>query len=253
MFAHLLLGLLRDGEPRHGYQLTTEYMARSGNQASAGSFYRVLARLATQKLVSPGTNPADADERRIPYRITEAGTQVFDRWLVSSGSSEETWERLLFIDRVPREALTRLLDRWQEDLWMQGKALVRRHSDALQDCAEGPRGRFNPLHISLARRIKQVEAERAKTLERARDRALVAPAGNQEGFSVPAALLSRRVQHVTTDLAFLEEMRASITRWLPMSLAAAVPVPAADLVDALAVPAPPPRRLAQRARTGGRS
>ncbi len=111
MFVHLLLGLLRDGRPHHGYQLMVEYKARSGNQASAGSFYRVLARLAAQGLVSAGGNRPSADERRIPYQITDSGTLLFDRWLVSSGSSDEIWERLLFVDRVPREALTRLLDR----------------------------------------------------------------------------------------------------------------------------------------------
>jgi DNA-binding PadR family transcriptional regulator len=159
MFVHLLLGLLRDGQPHHGYRLMTEYEARSGNHASAGNFYRVLARLAAQGLVNTGTNPAADDERRIPYRITEAGAQVFDRWLVSSGSSEEIWERLLFADRVPREALTRLLDRWQEDLWMQGKALARRHDDALHDSTRHAPGVYNPLPVLLARRIKQVEAD----------------------------------------------------------------------------------------------
>ena len=55
MFVHILLGLLRDGDPHHGYQLMSEYKARSGNQASAGSFYRVLARLAHQGLISTGS------------------------------------------------------------------------------------------------------------------------------------------------------------------------------------------------------
>src|SRR5262245_31195355 len=159
MFLHLLLGLLRDGQPHHGYRLMTEYEARSGNHASAGNFYRVLARLAAQGLVSTGTNPATSDARRIPYRITETGAQLFDRWLVSSGGSEEIWERLLFADRVPGDVLARLLDRWQEDLWMQGKVLARRHDDALHDSTNDPSGRYDPLPVLLARRIKQVEAD----------------------------------------------------------------------------------------------
>jgi len=157
MFVHLLLGLLRDGQPHHGYHLIMEYRARSGSKASAGNFYRVLARLATQGMVTTGTSSPRDDARRIPYQITETGAQVFDRWLTSSSGSEEIAQRLLFLDRVPREALTRLMDRWQEDLWMQGKALARRHEDAVRD--DTATGRYNPLPALLARRIKQVEAD----------------------------------------------------------------------------------------------
>jgi DNA-binding PadR family transcriptional regulator len=189
MFVHMLLGLLRDGDPHHGYQLMSEYKARSGNQASAGSFYRVLARLAHQGLISTGTNPPDADPRRIPYQITTVGSQVFDRWLVSSGGSDEICERLLFVDRVPREALTRLLDRWQEELWMQGKSLARRHDDALQDATANAPGRYNPLPVLLARRLKQVEAdlEFLKELRLQIDTTLCAPQAEEAEASEPAA------------------------------------------------------------------
>jgi hypothetical protein len=93
MFVHLLLGLLRDGQPHHGYQLMTGYEARSGNHASAGNFYRVLARLAAQGLVSTGTNPATSDARRIPYlrrptpatdSTSQGGDDVHQSWPVVS-------------------------------------------------------------------------------------------------------------------------------------------------------------------------
>jgi DNA-binding PadR family transcriptional regulator len=159
LFVHLLLGLLRDGQPHHGYELMSQYRRRSGSTASAGSFYRVLARLTNQGLVTAGANPPDVDTRRIPYQITERGAQAFDRWLVSPGSSDELTERLLFVDRLPHDAMTRLLDRWQEELWLRGKALARMHADAVHDRPRVGDARPQPLPALLTRRMKQVEAD----------------------------------------------------------------------------------------------
>jgi DNA-binding PadR family transcriptional regulator len=161
MLSHLILGFLRDGQPRHGYELITEYKARSGNQVSAGNFYRELARLASERLVQTGVNPPDADARRIPYQITERGRQLFDEWVISPSRDDgdlSSW--LLFIDRVPHETRDRLLDRWQDDLWLRSKALSRAREDALlvqstrQDAA-----RYNPLASLISRRLKQVTAD----------------------------------------------------------------------------------------------
>ena len=55
MFWHLILGLLRDGHSRHGYELMTEYASRSGNKVSAGNFCRELARLVTDSFVETGS------------------------------------------------------------------------------------------------------------------------------------------------------------------------------------------------------
>ena len=46
MQSHLILGLLRDGRLRHGYELIIEYTARSGTRVSAGCFYRGFKREA---------------------------------------------------------------------------------------------------------------------------------------------------------------------------------------------------------------
>jgi DNA-binding PadR family transcriptional regulator len=134
MLSHLILGFLRDGQARHGYELITEYKARSGNQVSAGNFYRELARMAAERLVQTGVNPPDADARRIPYQITEKGRQSFDEWLLSPARDDgdlSAW--LLFIDRVPHDTRDRLLDRWQDDLWLKSKALSRSREDAAAD------------------------------------------------------------------------------------------------------------------------
>ena len=73
MFWHLVLGFLRDGRPRHGYELITEYKGHFGEKLNPGNLYRELARLAGEGLVKNGVNPPGADPRRIPYQITERG------------------------------------------------------------------------------------------------------------------------------------------------------------------------------------
>ena len=177
MLSHLILGFLRDGQARHGYELITEYKTRSGNQVSAGNFYRELARMASERLVQTGVNPPDADARRIPYQITEKGRQSFDEWLLSPARDDgdlSAW--LLFIDRVPYDTRDRLLDRWQDDLWLRSKALSRAREDALL-----------------------IQESRQDTVR----------------YHLLASLLSRRLKQVTADLEFLKEFRSDLPTWLP--------------------------------------
>lgn len=158
MFRHLVLGLLRDGQPRHGYELTIEHNRRTGVSVSTGNFYRELQRLAGDGLIEAQTNPPDADTRRIPYQITETGRREFDKWLVAPCAHDaDLCERLLFSDRVPREVMNRIIDWWQEELWMRTKTLARAREEALRQ-SENRRG-YNPLPLLLARRMKLLAAE----------------------------------------------------------------------------------------------
>jgi DNA-binding PadR family transcriptional regulator len=157
MQSHLILGLLRDGRLRHGYELIIEYKKRSGTRVSAGSFYRELSRLTGQGFVETGDNPPDADARRIPYRITDRGRSEFDGWLVrptTPNGELETW--LLFVDRILPETREQLLERQTEELWMRGKVLARARDDALTQRA---RTGYDPLPAVLSRRMKMVAAE----------------------------------------------------------------------------------------------
>lgn len=157
MFRHLVLGLLRDGESRHGYELTTEHYRRTGVTVSTGNFYRELQRLSIDGLIEPQANPPDADGRRIPYQITDTGRREFDDWLVRPCAHDsDLCERLLFSDHVPREVLFRIMDWWQEELWMRGKSLARAREEALR---RDNGGRYDPLPLLLARRLKLVAAE----------------------------------------------------------------------------------------------
>jgi len=159
MFGHVILGLLRDCRLRHGYEIMTECRARSGSPVSIGNIYRELARLAGQGLVQTAINPPDADARRIPYHITEKGRLAFDQWLQAPSSQDDVAHWLLFVDRVPAEIRVRLLDRWQEELWMRGKELARAREDALAKRGRQPPEHYNPLAPLLSRRMKQVAAE----------------------------------------------------------------------------------------------
>src|SRR5579885_470406 len=141
MFSHVILGLLRDGRQRHGYELINDYRLRSGTLPSPGNLYRELELLATATLLATGVNPPDADPRRIPYQITDRGRRTFDQWLVSARTqSDEFHNWLLFIDRVPEDA------RALED------ASVRARED-------GAASGYNPLPVVLERQSKLLAAE----------------------------------------------------------------------------------------------
>lgn len=131
MFHHVMLGLLRDGERRHGYELVVRYRIETGVAVSPGNVYRELARLASQGLVETVTRPADADPRRVPYRITARGREHFDRWVSSPPTCDDEFsDWLLFLEHVPRGARERILERRREDLWMRSRLLARRREDA---------------------------------------------------------------------------------------------------------------------------
>ena len=175
MLWHVILGLLRDGELHHGYELMTAFRVRSGGPASPGNFYRELGRLQTHGLVETALNPPDADARRIPYHITEKGRAGFDRWLLAPPMNDGDlagW--LLFVGRVPPADRERLLDRWQEELWVRSQELARQHRAAVDAAATAEASAdYEPLRV----------------------------------------LLSRQLKHLAADLAFLEDLRSDLKGW----------------------------------------
>lgn len=176
MFEHIILGFLQDGERRHGYDLITLYRKRSGSDVSTGNFYRELDRLRTQGLIQPGASDPDEDTRRIPYQITEAGRQEFERWLVGPvGQREELANRLLFADRIPPDKLPELLHRWQEKLLLRSKELAMRRDEVLAS-----------RHAGDA----------------------------TEGYDALACLLLRRMKHLSAEIEFINEFRLDFEEWL---------------------------------------
>lgn len=73
-----ILLALADGE-QHGYRIMQEVNARAGGAVKlhAGTLYRALARLLEQELIEElSERPAEDDERRRYYRLTERGIAV---------------------------------------------------------------------------------------------------------------------------------------------------------------------------------
>jgi DNA-binding PadR family transcriptional regulator len=175
MLWHVILGLLRDGRLHHGYELMTGYRVRSGTPASPGNFYRELARLETHGYVETGVNPPDADARRIPYHITERGRGAFDRWLQGPPLTEgELSGWILFAGRLADGERDRVLDSWEEQLWLRSQELSRQQREVTEESkGERPAGEYRSLRV----------------------------------------LLSRQLKHVAADLGFLEELRSDIKTW----------------------------------------
>lgn len=66
-------------EDRHGYSIMQEVEQRSGGAVAlhAGTLYRALARLLEQELIEElSERPAEDDERRRYYRLTDRGIAV---------------------------------------------------------------------------------------------------------------------------------------------------------------------------------
>jgi DNA-binding PadR family transcriptional regulator len=161
MLSHVILGLLRDGRLHHGYELMTAYRARSGTPATPGNFYRELARLERHGYVETGINPPDADGRRIPYRLTDRGRGAFDRWLQTPPLTDgELAGWLLFAGRLGSADRERVLDSWEQQLWLRNQELSRRHREAMEESAPSD-PEYRSLRIVLSRQLKHVAADLA--------------------------------------------------------------------------------------------
>ena len=86
----LILLSLADG-PKHGYAMVQDIDAVAGVRLGPGTLYGALGRLERLGLIEPLT----AEERRRPYRLTEAGVAVARAELASLERVANTgWQRL---------------------------------------------------------------------------------------------------------------------------------------------------------------
>src|SRR5437870_6184122 len=131
MMRHMILGVLRHHGARHGYALMKEICARTGVQVSIGNVYRELARLAREGLARSTPNPPEADPRRAPYEITAAGIAAFGAWLSTTPTKmqapfhDEFSARAFFLGQAEPAVGRKIIERWKEELGLQGKTLER--------------------------------------------------------------------------------------------------------------------------------
>ena len=174
MLYHAILGLLRDGRPRHGYDLIREYRLRSGRTVNPGNFYRDCSKLVAHGSITLDANPPDADPRRIPYRITPSGCRDFDAWLLEPKPLQAAFESwVVFADMLPADDRARLLDQLRDGLWADSKAL----------------GTVRERLVARGRRL-----------------------GDQPAYQPAALLTLRRIKQMTAELEFLHELRCALDR-----------------------------------------
>lgn len=68
----LVLASLADG-PKHGHAMLNDIEAMCGTRLGPGTLYGAIARLEKQGWIEP----LPAQERRQPYRLTDAGRSAF--------------------------------------------------------------------------------------------------------------------------------------------------------------------------------
>lgn len=174
MLRHLILGLLRQAGPCHGYALMKAYRDGSGRALSIGNIYRELQRLRSDGFVRAGTKPSGADPRRIPYEVTDAGAAAFEAWLRSppadgaDGQENDHALRAFFVLSADWRAAERVLRDWREDL-----------------------------------------ETRSKTTARAREQVLSAAGSERRGLPL---WLGRRLKHLAVDLEFVDELQSAVER-----------------------------------------
>lgn len=175
MLRYVLLALMTDGRPTHGYALMKAFAGRSGVRISIGNVYRELQQLRAAGCIAAAANPAGADARRSPYVITEAGRSSLKSWLMTPAAS------------LVREPADPLLYR----LALLGDSNAE-HVDAFLD----------EVHAELSSQSKSLERQRALMALRRSE---------PNGSRMLPLLLERRAKRLAADIALLEETRAVVT------------------------------------------
>jgi DNA-binding PadR family transcriptional regulator len=175
MLRYVLLALLADDEPKHGYALMKAFAERSGVRLSIGNVYRELQRLMAEGLIVTAANPIGADPRRAPYSITEAGRDALQAWLtmpartLAHGGLDGLAYRLALLADVDSAQADAFLEDLQNELWARAKAI-----------------------------------ESARGLD----------AHDEHGrFSTRAFLQSRHARYLAADIELIAELRSALAEW----------------------------------------
>jgi DNA-binding PadR family transcriptional regulator len=110
----VVLGLLALG-PRSGYDIKTvvDRSTRFFWAASYGQIYPELRKLEDEGLIEGEDAPNGGRSRRV-YRLTDAGREALEGWLLGPETTieyrDESLLRLFFADALPREQALALLE-----------------------------------------------------------------------------------------------------------------------------------------------
>ena len=191
MLRYVLLALMSDGTPMHGYAMMKAYEERSGIRLSIGNVYRELQWLVGEGFIGTATNPPGADPRRTPYAITALGRQALGSWLAAPAyelmrvSPDPICHRLALVADIDPAQVGVFLDDLHGELWSQTKAIERERAMVSQ---RGKRG----------------------------DRV----------FPTRAILLGRRARHLAADIEMVDELRSLLASTRKRRSASPVPTPA---------------------------
>jgi DNA-binding PadR family transcriptional regulator len=175
MLRYVLLALLADNEPRHGYALMKAFAERSGVRLSIGNVYRELQRLLAEGLIVTAANPIGADPRRTPYTLTDAGREALALWFatparaLARGTPDALAYRLALLSDMDPAQADAFLDDLQTELWSQAKA---------------------------------IEAQREARRE-----------PSESGLPTRAFLQSRHARYLAADIELIDEMRIGLAEW----------------------------------------
>lgn len=157
MLRYVLLGLMAENGPMHGYALMKAFSGRSGVRVSIGNVYRELQRLRTEGLIVAVQNPAGDDPRRVPHTITDSGRRVLKAWLTAPAAAflrdpvDPLYYRLALLGEREDADVASLLDDLQEELRVQNRRVERQRLEA---------GGGRPiLSILLGRRTRHIAAD----------------------------------------------------------------------------------------------
>jgi DNA-binding PadR family transcriptional regulator len=163
MTRYLILEVLRDGQPRHGYSVMLRCRDRMGVRIGVGSIYRELARLATLGWVEPTDNPAGDDARRRPFGITAAGRVALDAWLAGPvpGAVPQYVDALVLHAFLVAHAAPHLppdvVARWREELDIR-RGMLDGERERLAGIAKRE-GTSSSEGTFLANRIRHLEVD----------------------------------------------------------------------------------------------
>lgn len=113
----LLLGILHDQKPRHGYeirQILESWNADKWANISYGSIYFALKKMAEEKLISICDIQAQQSDK-IVYTTTEAGSSTFlmllrQQWLEIKPSIDPFQVALTFMNYLDKDDLLKALE-----------------------------------------------------------------------------------------------------------------------------------------------